>query len=278
MTRVALVALVALVAGSLVSPLLAEAPQATGKFTGKNWEFETAGAYAYPGEVGFDDEPGILVAVSNATFNAPTLDRYWDREHVIDVRFKSAEALVVTFQIAMNGDYEGMSYYFGSGDGCGFCFDGKVVSTVKIADGRLRGQLALAPQPGENSWEIELDVPVAPADYGAPLPEGGGDVGAAYAAYHEALGEGDAPALAKLVPEALSPKLLAEPEAFFSAWRQDHPDKSYRVVKGFTRGDRALLIVEGENAYFEVDVEAHFVKEGGAWKIDDELSQSKLSE
>lgn len=274
MDRVAAVLLVAAV-GPLVA---AEPPQATGKFTGKNWTFETAGAYAYPGEVGFDDEAGIRVAVSNAVFRAETLDRFWDREHAISSRFVDDETLVVTFQFGQDGSYKGMSYSFGSGDGCGFCYDGKTSSSVKIAGGRLKGRLALAPEPDESSWEIELDVPVAPSDYGTPLPSGGGEVGAVYAAYHEALAASDGAALAKIFPAELAAKLADQKDQIVAAWSEDHPTKSYSVKKGFVKGDRALLLIDGENAYFKAEVEAHFVKEGGAWKLDDEMLQVKLGD
>ena len=262
---------------SAALPLRAEeARQASGKFSGKNWEFEASGAYAYPGEVGFDDEPGIVVSVSNAVFNAEAIDRFWNREQVIDKRFKDDETLVVNFQFGKDGSYKGMTYYFGSGDGCGFCYDGKTVSTVKVAGGRLKGKLTLAPQPDETSWDLELDVPVAPSDYGTPLPAGGGEVGAVYAAYHEALGAADGDALAKVYPQELAAKLPQDKDQIVAAYREDHPDKSYKILKGFQKGDRALLLIEGETSYFKVAVEAHFLKENGAWKLDDELAQVKL--
>ena len=53
-------------------------PPASGKFNGKEWWFEASGAYAFPGEVGMDDEQGILVAISNAGFSS-RMDRIWDR-------------------------------------------------------------------------------------------------------------------------------------------------------------------------------------------------------
>ncbi len=275
---ISLIALLAFVALLVASPLFAEAPQAAGKFSGKSWEFEAAGAYAFPGEVGFDDEQGILVAVSNTTFLAETIDRFWDREHLIADRFASEENLVVTFQFAKDGAYKGMSYSFGSGDGCGFCYDGSVRSTVKIAGGRLKGKIALAEEPGEQWWEIDLDVPVAPADYGTPLPAGGGEIGAVYAAYHEALEKSDGAALATLFPAELAAKLAEQKDQIVAAWSEDHPTKSYRVTQGFVKGARALLLIEGENSYFKAEVEAHFLKEDGAWKISDEMLQVKLGE
>jgi hypothetical protein len=271
-------ALAATAALLVVSPLCAETAQASGKFSGKNWEFEAAGAYAYPGVVGFDDEPGIRVAVSNSVFRADVLDRYWDREKVISDRFADEETLVLTFQFGKDGSYKGMSYYFGSGDGCAFCYDGSVNSTVKIAGGRLKGKLALAPKPDENSWDFDLDIPVAPSDYGTPLPADGGEIGVLYAAYHKALEENDGAALAKIFPAELAAKLVDQKDQIISAWSKDHPTQSYRVIKGFTKGDRSLLLVEGETPYFKCEVEAHFLNEGGTWKLDDELMKVKLGE
>ena len=163
-----------------------------------------------------DDEPGVRVAVSNTRFLTEGIDRYYDREHIIDTAFADEESLVVYFHFAKNGAYKGMTYYFGSGDGCGFCYDGSVQSTVKIASGRLKGKIKLAPKPGENSWDIDLDVPVAPASHGDPLPAGGGEPGKAYAGYHAALAAAD--------PAAAKPYFDEETQADFArARRGDRP-------------------------------------------------------
>ena len=275
MPRTAAIALAALVAGSVGSALFAQAPQAKGKFSSKNWEFEPVGAYAYPGEVGFDNEQGIRVAVANVAFSAEYLDPFWDRENVIKRR-ADENALIVTFQFTEDGAYQGMSYYFGSGDGCGHCYNSKMTSTVKIAGGHLRGKIALAEEPGEAWWDIDLDVPVAPkADHGTPLPDGGGEVGAAFAAYDKALKERDVYTLGTLFPEKMAAALAANPDGVIAEWRADHPDVSYRLLKGFLRGERALLVIEGETEMLgKVSVEAHFLKEGGAWKLVDELRKS----
>ena len=63
----------------------------------------------------------------------------WDRRHVIDDYFRDEETLVAYFHFGKDGKYKGMSYYFASGDGCGFCYDGTVQSTVKIEKGRIDG-------------------------------------------------------------------------------------------------------------------------------------------
>jgi hypothetical protein len=249
-----------------------------GKFEGKNWTFEAFGAYAFPAEVGWDDEPGVRVAVSNTGFDAEKLDRYYDRAHIIDTYFADEESLVLYFHFAKNGAYKGMSYYFGSGDGCGFCFDGSVQSTVKIEKGRLVGKVKLAPKPDENAWDIDLDVPVAPSDYGQPLPAGGGDPGKAYAAFHAALGASDRAALAPLLPEASQTLFAQNADAEMEAYRKDHPDKSFEVVKGWTRGERALLVVNGETSYSKVKTEAHLIREKGTWRVYNEVLQVRLGD
>lgn len=258
---------------------LGEEPrQATGKFEGRNWTFEAFGAYAFPAEVGMDDEPGIRVAVSNTGFQTDKLDRYYDREHVIDTFFADGESLVVYFHFAKNGAYKGMTYYFGSGDGCGFCYDGSVQSTVKIAGGRLKGKIRLAPKPDENSWDIDLDVPVAPAGHGDPLPAGGGDPGRAYAAYHAALVADDRAALAPLLPEASQVPFKENPAAEVDACRKDHPDQNFRIVKGWAQGERALLVVHGETSYSRVETEAHLVLEKGTWRVHNEVLQVRIGD
>lgn len=256
----------------------AEPRQATGTFEGKNWTFEAVGALAFPGEVGFDDEPGIRVVVSNAGFKTEYFERVWDRDHVIETFFKDEETLVVTFQFAKNGEYKGMTYYFGSGDGCGFCYDGAVKSTVKVEKGRIAGKVAVKGKEGDNSFDISFDVPVLGTDYGKALPAGFGEPGKAYVAYHQAL-EGDSPqALASLLTADEAAKLAKDGDSVLSSRRQNHPTKAYKITKGWTKGDRALLLVEGEDSYMGVETEVHLVLEKGGWKVEDEIMQVRIGE
>jgi hypothetical protein len=249
---------------------------ASGKFEGREWTFEAHGAYAFPGEVGMDDEAGILVAVSNGTFTNDALDRYWDRQYVIDNFLRDEHTLIVYFHFGKDAKYKGMSYYFASGDGCGFCYNGNVKSTVKIDKGRIAGKLSLAEEPNEAFWDLTIDAPIAPSDYGTPLPAGGGEQGKLYAAYHAALNGDD--------PNALKPMLDAEDQALFesdaqatlSDKREVHPTKSYKVTKGFIKGDRALLLVDGETAIMKVTNEVHFVKLDGTWRVYQEIQQVNL--
>jgi hypothetical protein len=262
----------------LAAPLAAqdEKPQASGKFEGRNWTFEALGAYAFPGEVGMDDEPGVKVAVSNGSFSTVSLDRLWDREYAIDTFLRSDEMLIVYFHFAKNGAYKGMTYYFASGDGCGFCYNGAVESTVKIEKGRIHGKVKQKPEPDEVSWDIAFDVPVAPSDYGTPLPAGFGEQGKIYAAYHESLNANSAEALRPLLDDDDAADLKEHPDELMSAKREDHPTQSYRITKGWVRGDWALLLVEGETSVMKVHTEVHLLKLAGTWRVYNEVLQVKL--
>lgn len=263
---------------TLVVPVTAqnEKPQASGKFEGKEWTFEANGAYAFAAEVGMDDEPGVRVAISNSAFSVESMDRYWDREHVIDEFHRDEETLVVWFHFAKDGKYRGMSYQFGQGDGCGFCYDGTVQSTVKIEKGRIHGKLEQAPKPGEVTFDLAFDVPVAPTDYGTPLPADGGEQGKAYAAYHRALDGNSPEALRPLLDAEDAALLKEEGQELLSSLRENHPTKSYKIVKAFTNGDRALLVVEGATSVMNVETEVHLLRLDGTWRIYNEILQVKL--
>lgn len=274
-----IVAVVALVMLTVTGALHAvEKRQATGKFEGKNWEFETLGAYAFPDEVGMDDEAGIVVAVSNSGFVPEAIDVNWDRRHVIDELFRDEDTLVVYFQFSKSGAYKGMSYYFQSGDGCGFCYDGAVKSTVKVEKGRIHGTLKSPVKPGEASFDVTFDVPVASTNYGTPLPAGGGDPGKAYAAYHAALAAGDEAAAKRYFTDEDQADFPEHAVEILKSYRDDHPTKSFRIERGFSRGDRALLLVRGENSYSKVKTEVLLVKEKGTWRIEQELMKVDLGE
>lgn len=252
-------------------------PQASGKVESRGWTFEATGAYAFPAEVGFDDEPGIKVAISNSGFVADVLDRDYDREHMIDTYFKDEKTLVAYFHFAKSGAYKGVSYYFGSGDGCGYCYDGSVQSTVKVEKGRIHGTLK-AVKPDDLQFDLRFDVPVAPSDYGDPLPAGGGDPGKAYAALHTAMVAWDDPKAKPYFTDEVQADYAGHEEEIVRSFRDQHPDKSYKVVRGFVRGDRALLLVEGETAYSKVKTEAQFLREKGTWRIVTETLQVKIGE
>jgi hypothetical protein len=252
--------------------------QAEGTVESKGWKFNALGAYAFPAEVGLDDEPGIKVAISNAGFLADVLDRDYDREHMIDTYFADDETLVAYFHFAKNGAYKGVSYYFGSGDGCGFCYDGSVQSAVRVEKGRIHGTLKSAGEPDDLHFDLKFDVPVAPTDYGEPLPAGGGEPGKAYAAVHAAMVAWDYPAAKPYFSEEVQAGYGEHAEEIVQSFRKDHPDKSYRIVRGFVRGDRALLLVEGETSYSKVKTEAQMVREKGSWRLASEVLQIRMGD
>lgn len=268
--------LVSLLALSASASAADEPRQATGSVESRGYRFEAFGAYAFPGEVGLDDEPGILVAVSNAGFVAEALDRDYDRRHMIDTYFRDDETPVVYFHFSPRGEYRGASYYFESGNGCGFCFDGSVLSKVKVDQGRIHGTLKLAGKPDDLQFDLSFDVPVAPTDYGKPLPAGGGDPGKAYAAVHAAMVAWDYPAAKPYFTDEVQADYPEHAEEIVQSFRKDHPDKSFRIVRGFTKGERALLLVEGETAYGKVKTEAQLVREKGTWRLLSEVLQMKL--
>lgn len=248
-------------------------PQASGSFSSKTGELEVVGAYAFPGKTGIDDQPGLLVAVSNAGFVTEILDHYWDREHFINTNFADDETAVVWFQFDPQGKYRGMSYYFGSGDGCGFCSDPGTVSTVKVSGGRIAGRVAHKDPKGA-SFDVTFDVPVASTDYGKALPADGGEPGKAYRAFHEAVTGSNAGALKPLLGKERQGFLQERTAAFISFLQDSHPD-SYKITRGFVSGDHALLLVSGEKSPLgKVHTEAHLIREGGHWVVDDEILQT----
>lgn len=247
----------------------AEAPrQASGSFTSKSVELEIRGAYAFEGPVGLGDDPGIRVAVSDGEFITDYIDSYWDRCHWIRERFRP---LVAWFHFSPTGEYTGMDYYFGGGNGCGFCFSSDVESTVKLGDGRIAGTLAFS-DPDGATFDVTFDVPIAPADYGKPLPEDGGEPGQVYAAFYQALETGDPDTMRPTLDERRR-QFLAQ-AAFIEYLRDSRPD-SYTITKAFAKPDWALLLIKGEKQYYgTVEVEVHLIREDGVWVVEDELLKS----
>jgi hypothetical protein len=250
--------------------------------------FETAGtrlpvndAYAFPGTSTLGEEGVVLVAVSNAGFVQAELDEYWDRRHVIDTFFRDEETGVVWFEFDPDGRYRGLNFYFGPGDGCGYC-SGGVESSVKRAGGRLVGTLRQSDSGDGRSFEVTLDVPISSDDHGAEQGAGGGAPGAAYLAYNAAL-EGDDPARVRglLAAERRTRWEAAEAEGegarFLDYLREGHPQQ-VRVVEAYVRGERALVLFEGENAYSKVRGEALLALEPEGWRFEEETIRTVIGE
>ncbi len=269
---------------ALVSILLALLPRlaagspapatASGRFEDRRFKIEIAGAYAFRGKTGgFGDDPVIRVAVSNAGFKAAALDAFYDTASAISSRFADDEARVVYFEFDERGRYTGFSYYFESGDGCGFCYDSKVKSTVKAADGRLSGTVSYD---GDGyRFDVTLDVPVPPKAWGDPLPADGGAPGKAWLAYHAALEATDKKALFALIDSEMKKRWAAcEKDGTLDGyiehlWHDQHTMlRTIHVTGGFTRDDRAVVLFDGSSAFIDhLHGEALLRREAGAWLV-----------
>lgn len=257
---------------------LAAEPTAKGVFKSGPVEMPVTSAVAFRGRDLFSPErEALIVAISHAKFAAGVVEAYSDRKRAIDRRFRDDETVVVYLSFTPDGSWRGLSYYFGPGNGCGFCTsDGK--SSVKLAEGRLAGTVTGGGK--DRSFEVTLDVPIASDDHGPVLPPDGGDPGKAYLAYHAALIKGDLPAIRTLLPpDRLQQWEKAQASGnlpkFLNYLREEHGLRSVKVGKGWAKGDRAVLLVAGEGPSGPVAGEVTLLREKGTWRVDDELTDPK---
>ncbi|KAB2959194.1 MAG: hypothetical protein F9K18_11690 [Thermoanaerobaculia bacterium] len=252
---------------------------ATGRFASRGISFEVADAYAFPADATLGEERVLAVAISNSGFNEEFISRYRDRRSLLDNYFRDDQTALVYFEFTPDGVYRGLSYYLESGNGCGYC-SGGVTSTVRRTGGRLVGRLSSEDAESERSFSIDLDVPVAGEEFGRAQGAGGGDPGAAYLAFHQAVVAGDAAGLRASVGQNLR-ETLANAEqagqgAEYLAWLKGEHAATVLVTEGYVDGDRALLILAGERGSGKVAGEAILVRERDAWKVDDEMFELVL--
>ncbi len=259
----------------------AVAQTASGHFASRTLEVPVAGAYSYWDQASGGNDRVVKVAVSNAEFRADLLDDWHDRGAAVREFFASENVRVVTFDFDADGKYRGYSYYFASGDGCGWCYDSTVRSTVRGGNGRLRGSIAFDGGPGGVTFDLTFDVPIPAKTWGAALPAGGGDPGRAFLAYHKALAASDAAAL-KAVSDRHGKDLLAKhqtqgdlAEYLDYRWNDMHYRmQNVRVAGGFVRGDHAVILFDGNSKLFDaLHGEVILRRDGGAWLVADELVQ-----
>jgi len=251
---------------------------ASGTFEDRKVKLALAGAYAFRDKsAGTGDDRVIQVAVSNTKFVPAALDDYFDRQHAINTLFADDESKVVYFELDDSGKYHGLSYYFGPGVGCGYCFDSSVKSTVRAVDGRLKGELSY--KGDDRRFQVQLDVPIPPKEWGEALPKDGGEPGKAYLAYHRALEKRDKKALYALLDaeeRARWEKYNAEnkvDEWLDYRWKEEHSElTSIRVTGGFVNGERAVVLFDGKNGYIDaLHGEAQLRREGGEWLVGGEM-------
>jgi len=277
MKPVALILAIVLAAGTVFAadPL---ASSVRGKFSSDGVTLDARSALAFKGKSFLGGDDAIIVAVTNARVNADALAEFYDRRRAMDKRIKDSNTGVVYLEFRADGRFRGLSYYFGPGNGCGFCTS-TVESSVTVAGGRMTGMLKGTE--ASRPFDLALDVALMSDEHGAPLPAEGGAPGAAYLAYHKALLSRDRATLKTLLSqEGLQGWTDAEKKGDIDGYLrylgEEHPDKSVRIVKGYVRDNGALLLVSGESRIGKLNGEVLLVKEKGTWRINDELADLEL--
>ena len=121
----------------LMGPALAGAEDegtwfASGKFASGTVSFEVSDAYAFRSKSSFGDDQVIQVMVTNSGIREEAIHPWLDRKKVFEKRFQDEETATIYFEFSPKGEYQAISYYLGSGNGCGYCSGGDVKSTVKL--------------------------------------------------------------------------------------------------------------------------------------------------
>jgi len=264
----------AFVAATALGAWGAGAPDvAHGTFKSQAITLEVRSAIAFKGKSYLGSDHVLIVAVTNAKVHGDALADYYDRKRAVEKRIKDDDTGVVYFEFRPDGSYRGLSYYFASGNGCGFCTS-EVSSTVRLGGGKLSGTLTGTEK--DRPFEVVLNVPVMSDDHGSALPADGGAPGAAYLAYHAALVKRDRAALKPLLSlDRQQTWADAEKKGnvgkFVDYLAAEHPDKSVHIVRGFVKGNTAVLLVSGDSLVGGLAGEALLMKERDAWRVDDEL-------
>ena len=251
--------------------IAADAEPGSGEFVSQSARLVVHGAVAFRGRSLLYGE-AVIVAISNAPLKPAAVADYFDRRRAIDRHVKDAQTGVVYFEFSSEGRYRGFGYDFGGGNGCSFC-TGRASSTVKLAEGRIAGRLK--DEEPNRRFDVTLDVPLLPEGHGAPLPDDGGAAGKAYLAYHAALAARDPAALQTVLSRGQleileNARKNDRVDGFLSFLASDHPERP-RIDKGFANERVAVLLVSGTSAGSKVAGEVLLLKEGDAWKVDDEL-------
>jgi hypothetical protein len=260
------------------SAIAADAETASGEFKSQTITLDANSAVAFRGKSFNNQGDALIVAVTNARVKSAAIGDYVDRRRVIESRVKDRNTGVVYFEFKPDGTYRGLSYYFTQGNGCGYC-SGDTASTVKLADGMLSGKLKGTGT--ERSFDITLAVPVLSDAHGPALPADGGAPGRAYLDYHAALTKPDRTALKPLLSQDQQESWAGSEKdgkgsEFLQALLDVHPVTSVRITQGFATPDKAVLLFTGESPAGKIVGEALLLNEGGAWRVDDEITELVL--
>lgn len=252
-----------------------------GEFTNRGFTMPVVSSVAFRGKSLLDKEDVIVVAISNDHFDLPWMANFYDRSRMIEKRHSSARSAVVYLEFKPDGSYKAHYFQFKPGNNCGYCAGGLgVTSTVKVANGRVAGTLKI--KDDGKVADFRIDAPLLSDDHGAALPAGGGDPGKGYMAYHDALVSGQPakvlPTLSKENGKDLADAVKNGRGAqMLQDFTQEHPTKSVKIVRGWSKGDTAVVLWEGESRVLKLSGEAVLVREGGRWVVDDELADAKLN-
>jgi hypothetical protein len=247
----------------------------SGTFSSKGATFKIAGGVAFNGKSSLDGQtPVILVAISNTKLNVDAIADFVDRKRAVEHLIKDDETPVVYLEFTPQGKWRGVSYYFASGNGCGYCTT-EATAAVQLVKGRLTGTISNAEK--DRPFNVTLDIDVLSDDHGAALPSDGGAPGKAYLAYHAALVKRDSNGLrATLSPGNLEVFARAQKnndlEGFMSYVAEKHPLKSVKITQGWSTADKASLLIQGESGLGKVQGEVFLVNTKGVWGVDEELT------
>ncbi len=254
----------------------AAADTVSGSFKSRGLGMEIKSALAFRGKSILDKSDVIVVAVTLAEIDRDALHAYYDRRRAIARRVEDNDTGVVYFEFHPDGDYQGYSFHFASGNGCGYCGGNMgIATTVKLAKGRLAGKLTGTDT--NRAFDIALDVAVLSDDHGPPLPPAGGAPGQAYLDYHAALVKRDAKALRTVLSDDVR-EIQARAikggrgAAYMDYLAKEHPTQSVRITKGWSNGKAAVILFDGESSVLKLTGEAILVNQGGTWRVDDEIT------
>ncbi|HVS15406.1 MAG TPA: hypothetical protein VMV46_15875, partial [Thermoanaerobaculia bacterium] len=236
---------------ALAASAAAAEDRASGRFEGGNWTFELGTAYAFPGEELVGTEPAIVLALTNASVDPVWLsswkDRRWVLDHfVADTQSENPRLVVYAGFDETTGRFEGLSWYFGTGDGCGFCSSGSITSTIEIKGGRLVGKL----EGTEDTYSISVDLDI-PLQAEGPGERAANDSAPAQAllAFHRALATGDRGNLWEQLDaewhDILKEHTPEQLEEFYGSLGSDKLPPELTVKEVWVNGDRALVVYEG---------------------------------